>query len=127
MYLPHKLFIVKTSRQTNLGFHVNSKSYVLGFATHKDAHRISQQVSPKSTLQLHTPDNKSVTFGVVSLKKQQKPKRAKYKIIETNLDDFMILPMRQNIGIIISMEIIGSVHDAFTFNSIIIDPLYVLE
>lgn len=127
MYLPNKLYVVKTSQHTNLGFHVNSKSYVLGFATPNDAHRISQHVSPKSTLQLHAPENKSVTFGVVTLQKKNKPKRAKYKIKETTLDDFMTLPMRQNIGIIISMDIIGSVNDAFTFDSIIIDPLYVLE
>lgn len=127
MYLPNKLYVVKTSKQTNLGFHVNSKSYILGFATPQDAHRISQHVSPKSTLQVHAPENKSVTFGVVTLQKKHKPKRAKYKITEITLDDFMILPMRQNIGIIISMDIIGSVNDAFTFDSIIIDPLYVLD
>lgn len=127
MYLPNKLYVVKTSKDTNLGFHVNSKSYILGFATPHDAHRISQHVSPKSTLQLHAPENKSVTFGVVTLQKKHKPKRAKYKVVETDLDVFMILPMRHNIGIIISTDIIASVNDAFTFNSIIIDPLYVLE
>lgn len=127
MYLPNKLYVVKTSKRTNLGFHVNSKSYVLGFAIQDDAKRISQQVSPKSALILHAPQEQSVTFGVVSLQKQRKPKHAKYKIIETTLDDFMILPMRENIGIIISTEIIGSVQNTFLFNSIIIDPLYVLE
>lgn len=127
MYLPNKLYVVKTSKYTNLGFHVNSKSYVLAFPTPQDAHKISQHVSPQSNLHLCSPTHNSVTFGIVSLQKKHKPKRAKYKIIETTLDDFMILPMRQNIGIIISMELIGNVKDAFTFNSIIIDPLYVLE
>ena len=124
MFLPNKVYVIKTSKDSRLGFRVKNKSYIIGFSTETCAKYVSKTVTHKSKLSLQDK-NADVCYGMMTLQKQTQGCDA--TIEEVSLNYFMSLPTMYNCGVICGLELVENMNDAYMFDSFIADPIYAIE
>jgi hypothetical protein len=116
-----------------MGFYKNNKFYILGVQSFNLAKRISISCNTNSYIKLHNcknednscdDDENSVEFCNMKIIKSKYIIKPPLVIEQFKLDEFMMIPIKKNIGVGLGLDIIYNMRYEFNISSLIIDPVY---
>jgi hypothetical protein len=118
-----------SSNNTKMGFYKNNKLYVLGIQSYNLAKRISISCNNNSYIKLHnckdeSTDENSIEFCNMKIMKSKYITKPSLVIEQFKLDDFMMMPIKKNIGVGLGLDIIYNMKYEFNISALIIDPVY---
>ena len=123
-----------SSNKTKFGFCKNNKIYVLGIQSYDLAKRISISCNTNSHIKLHNckhetsecSDN-SVEFCNMKIIKSKYITKPALEIEQIKIDDFMLMPIKKNIGVGLGLDIVYNMKYEFNISALIIDPVYDID
>lgn len=119
-FFPEKIYVLQSPNKTYVGLRKHNKPYVVGFSNKDTARRVMKHVADVKIL-----DNSLVdTVSLVEMRiiKSETPYDCNIK--EMDINCFMNMPLKQNIGVVLGCEIIKDNSVEIGISSVIVDPLY---
>jgi hypothetical protein len=117
-YFPDKIYMLQSSNKAYLGLRKHNKSYVVGFSNKDDARRIMKHVSDAHIMYESNID--TISLGKLYITKSVNPHKCHLE--ELDMNTFMEMPIKKNIGVILGCEVFKETSVLFGMSSIVVNP-----
>lgn len=122
-FFPDKIYMLQSPGKAYIGLCKHNKPYVVGFVNRDTAKRVMKNISDVAVM--YDSNVESISLGKMFITKSACPKQCVVK--EIDMDSFMDMPLKKNVGVVLGCEIIKDTCDEIRLSSIVVDPFYDIE
>lgn len=117
-----RVYLINSHKQTQMGFHKDNKSYIIGFPSLNNARYVKKQTSSLSKFDIKATEkvDSNIYIADLTITKRICINDLPSTIKEVTLEDYLSYTLANNMNIIFAIDIEES-KDAFNIESILIN------
>lgn len=122
--LSQQLFVLRTSTNRHVGFYKCEKSYVVTFPNIEHASLANKNISNLTMFDISPRQDLARTSHLVDLCifKNHNIKTNICKVEETDMTSMFVMPIVDNVGVVVALDVVKDDPSELVFESILIDP-----